>query len=276
VSFYTNGTLLGSATANQDRPDIAAQCGGTSAHGFSFGTPYNLWTGTPYSISAYASNTPSGPTSLLSGSPKTITCNPLPWWQVKDGDVQSAGDLASQVAYGKTFDLDGPGGFPGIPAYAGSTNITPPVVISSTSWIAKSTPVGAKVYNYAYFVNLIPADVTAIMNVVNTSDVAGSLTSGSATHDANNYYWYKYDGAINSAQPLTIPAVNIGARKIILIIDNANLNITGNINLTKGAGVFMVIVKGNIVVAPGVGGGGAPNMEGLYLTDGTGSISSSV
>ncbi|MCL4529450.1 MAG: hypothetical protein M1282_08560, partial [Chloroflexi bacterium] len=44
--------------------------------------------------------------------------------------------------------------------------------------------------------------------------------------------------------------------------DSANFNINGNINLTKGQGFFLVIVRGNIAVAPGVGGGAGPNLEG--------------
>jgi hypothetical protein len=104
------------------------------------------------------------------------------------------------------------------------------------------------------------------MNPVNIANVAGSLTSG-GTHDTNNYYWYKYDGAANGNQSLTIPSLALGTRKVILLVDNADLNITGNINLTAGSGFFTVIVKGNINVASGVGGG--VNLEGLYFADGT-------
>ena len=58
---------------------------------------------------------------------------------------------------------------------------------------------------------------------------------------------------------------------MILLVDSANFNIGGNINLTRGRGFFMVIVRGNIAVAPTVGGapGQSPNLEGLYLADGT-------
>jgi hypothetical protein len=63
--------------------------------------------------------------------------------------------------------------------------------------------------------------------------------------------------------------VNIGTRKVILLVDNADVNITGNINLTDGQGFFMLIVKGNVNIDPAVGGGGSANLEGLYFADGT-------
>jgi hypothetical protein len=159
----------------------------------------------------------------------------------------------------------GTGGFPGVPAYGGSTWLTG-ANVSTTGWLVNSTVTNSKVYNYDYFANLIPDDITAIMNPVDTSDVSASLTTG-GTPDAKSYYWYKYDGAANG--PLTIPAVDFGARKVILMVNNADLNITGDINLTVGQGFFMVIVKGNIIVDPGVGGGGNHNLVGLYFADGT-------
>jgi hypothetical protein len=192
----------------------------------------------------------------------------LAWWQVKDSDIQSSGDLASAVYTNDYFDLPGSGGFPGIPAYAGTTNLTG-ADVSPVGWLVKNTPMGVRTYDYAYFANQIPADITAIMNSVDTTNVPGSFTSGSAVHDTNDYYWYKYDGALNGNQALTIPATDIGTRKVILMVDNADVNITGNINLTRGQGFFMLVVKGNINVDALVGGGVSPNLEGLYLADGT-------
>jgi hypothetical protein len=179
---------------------------------------------------------------------------------VKDSDVQSAGDLTSNVPVGSYFGLLGTGGFPGIPAYGGDTWLTG-ANVSTTGWLVNSTVTNSKVYNYDYFANQIPDDITPIITSVDTADVAGSLTSG-GTADPNSYYWYKYDGAVNGNQPLSVPAVNFGARKVILLVDNADLDITGNISLTTGQGFFMVIVKGNINVDPGV-----TNLEGLYFTD---------
>lgn len=106
------------------------------------------------------------------------------------------------------------------------------------------------------------------MNAVDVTDIAGSLTLGDAIHVEDNYYWYKYDGTLNGNQALTIPAVDLGTRKVILMVDNADANITGNIHLTDGSGFFMLIVNGNINVDATIGGEATPNLEGLYLADG--------
>jgi len=205
---------------------------------------------------------PGGPTPTPTPTP---TPAPGPWWQVKDSDVQSAGDLLSNVPTGSYFGTLGTGGYPGVPAYGGSTGLTG-ANVSSVGWLVNSSVTNPKTYNYDYFANQIPDEITAVMNSINPADVAASLTSG-GTPDANGYYWYKYDGATNGA--LSIPAVDFGTRKIILMVDNADLNITGNIDLTVGQGLFVVIVKGNISVDPGVGGGGNHNLAGLYFADGT-------
>jgi hypothetical protein len=207
----------------------------------------------------------SGNLACTSTTPVTIL-PPSPWWQVGDSDVQSAGDLISGVfGIGNFFNLDGPGGFPGVTSYGGITNLTP-ANVSSTGWLASSLPVGQRNYDYAYFANQISDDITSVTNSVDTADVSASLTSGDSTHDTNDFYWYKYDGATNGSQPLTIPEVNIGTRKVILLVDNADVNITGNINLTDGEGFFMLISEGKVDVDPTVGGGVVPNLEGIYIT----------
>lgn len=195
---------------------------------------------------------------------------PASWWQVKDSDVQSAGDLVSTVPEisGNRFNLAGLGGYPGVSAYGGYTNLTG-ANVSSTGWLAESTSINQSIYDYAYFANQIPEDITTTINSIDTADASGNLTSESSTHDVNNFYWYKYDGTVNGNQALTISATNIGTRKVILMVDNADANITGNVNLTDGQGFFMLIVRGDINVDPLVGGGAIPNLEGLYLADGT-------
>lgn len=190
----------------------------------------------------------------------------LSWWQVGDSDIQSSGDLISIVPSGNYFNLPGVGGFPGIPAYAGTTSLTGEDV-SAVGWLVNNTPIGLRGYDYAYFANQIPEDILAGMNSIDTADVSGSLSSG-GTPDGNDYYWYKYDGASNGNQDLTIPETNIGSRKVILMVDNANVNITGNINLVDGQGFFMLVVNGNINIDPTLGDSGGPNLEGLYFANG--------
>lgn len=207
----------------------------------------------------------------------TVAVNPSkaadPWWQVKDADVESGGDLTSTISSGQNFDLAGSGGFPGVPGYSGSTNLTASNV-SITSWLAKNTITNSKVYNYQSLVSQIPTSISSTFNTISAIDnVATDLISSTATHDINNYYWFMYNGSTNGNQAINLPAVNLNGRKVILLVNGADLNITGNVN-TEG-GFFMVLVGkngagtyGNINVNPSVGGGASANLEGIYEADG--------
>lgn len=187
-----------------------------------------------------------------------------PWWQVKDSDVQTNGNLTSQVPSSQVFDLPGGGTFPGIPAYGGSTNLTN-TSVSAKGWLANSPWTNPKVYNYDFFANQIPSDVVMkpITAIDDTQIVAGDQTK-------YGYAWYKYEGTDHSGQPLTVDAAtHIFNKKVVVLVDNADLDINSTINLADGQGFFMVIVKGNIVVSQAVGGGAAPNLEGIYVADGS-------
>lgn len=200
-----------------------------------------------------------------------ITVNSVPndpWWQVKDSDIQSNGDLTSAVPTAKYFGDVGGGKFPGVPAYSGGTNLTEANVAASPyNWIAQSPWSNPKQFDYAYFYNLIPSDI--LNNNLKTINSVNDIINATATPDANGYEWYKYDGA--GVQSLTVDnPIQIGDRKIILFVANANLDVNANINTrTLGSGFFMAIVNGNIAVSPSLGGGAVPNLVGLYVADGT-------
>ena len=193
--------------------------------------------------------------------------NNNPWWQVKDSDVQTNGDLTSKVPSSQFFDLPGAGTYPGIPAYGGSTQDTiTSTNVSTKGWLANSPWSSPKVFDYAYFANQIPSDITPT-SLDGGVDVANALTTqGSPQY---GYYWYKYDGANNGGADLNLPAIDFTNRKVILLVANANLNITGNINLTKGQGFFLAITgksadgtRGNITVNSNV-----TSIVGLYVAD---------
>lgn len=192
-----------------------------------------------------------------------------PWWQVKDSDIQSNGYLSSKVPAGSFFGLPGLGGYPGVVAYGTTTNLTGTNVSETSKWLANSSWTPKGIYNYAYFAGQIPADVTP--TPVDSSNLSSQImTTGTEQY---GYYWYKYDGAApaNAGAPLSLSSpISIGTKKVILLVDNADFNIGKTINgITKGQGFFLVIVKGNIKVDPGVGGGVGPNLEGLYVADNT-------
>lgn len=133
--------------------------------------------------------------------------------------------------------------------------------------MANSSYTGLRLFDSSYFLNSIPADV--IPTVITSSSIDATAFSGSG-----DYEWYEYDGAVNGDLTIATP-INFGSRKVILIVKNANLIIGGDITFTKGSGFFMSIaakdingLKGNIIVDPAVGGGGVPNLDGIYIADG--------
>jgi len=196
---------------------------------------------------------------------------PLPWWQVKDSDVSTNGSLNSAVPKGKYFDIVGDGGYPGIPAYGDTTNLTS-TNVSATHWLANSGYSGIKTYDSSFFLNAIPSDTT--INQITSSPIDTTfLNSGVVSLDG--YYWYAYDGS-------SIPDLNINGnvsltnKKVILIAKGANIIINGDITLTDGSGFFLAIAgkdadgnNGNITISPTVGGGTStsPNLEGIFVAD---------
>jgi hypothetical protein len=207
---------------------------------------------------------------LGSASSVVTSANANAWWQVKDSDIATNGNLVSLVPTSRFFGIAGTGGFPGIPGYGGATNLSN-TTVSSTGWLTQNTITNPKVFDYQSFVDRIPSDV--VFNVINTSSVNNS--SFNASNSYYGYVWYKYSGGV----PLSIDGqINVGSKKIILLVDSNDLIINNNIKLTLGNGFFMAIVgktaggtKGNIIVNPTVGGvppQASANIEGIYEADG--------
>lgn len=210
-------------------------------------------------------NTALGP--ICTDQATVAAINQQPWWQVKDGDLQTGGDLGSvNIPEFMFFDLKGPGGFPGVPGYGGTTDLTNSSV-SEKGWLANSKVTSPNTYNYQYFANQIPAGT--VINTISSTSI-GSLDLAAGNVDpSTGYYWYKYDGSTNNNTALSVDsAINIGNKKVILFVNAADLDINAQINLTKGSGFFMAIVGKDITVDPSVGGGTGPNLEGIYEADG--------
>lgn len=195
---------------------------------------------------------------------------PRGWWQVRDADIISNGSVTSLIPTTCTlpgcnpiFDLDGTGTFPGVIMAGGSTDFSAGVgngTVSSKNWQANTTYQG-KTYNYDYFENLIPTDIT--FNPVSGSVNGGTFASGGT--QSRGFVWYKATGdlTINSQVNLN------GSRKVILLVDGGNLNIQGNINIqAKGQGFFSAIVSGNINIDPSVTHPNQPALEGIFMADG--------
>jgi hypothetical protein len=174
---------------------------------------------------------------------------PDPWWQVRDGDVTAGGDLISLIPAACTlpgctpqFELDGAGGFPGVPLYSGTTNLTTGDV-SSLGWLVNSSFMSTKTYDYAYFARIIPPEIT--FNEITSPSITGNVLSSTGTA-VNGVYWFRFSGAATGLDLTLSSAANLCARKVVLMVDSANLNIQGNINVTDSSGFFMVLVGENI------------------------------
>lgn len=201
------------------------------------------------------------------GTPQTKSCNIQacpPWWQVKDSDVSSRRDLTSIVPTGKFFGLPGPGGYPGAAAYSGTTNLTS-AKVSQTGWIANSAVGSPKVYDYRYFANLLPAD-TVISTL--SSNVLDQTAIDANTTPSYGYYWYRYDGSVSGLDLKVDSTLTIGSKKVVVMVNSSDFAVNARVNLTDGVGFFLVVVNGNITVDPSVSGG-TPDLEGLYVADGT-------
>jgi len=203
---------------------------------------------------------------------------PGPWWQVQDGDIYSSGNIISIISpvcslpYCIPFlNLDGFGGYPGIPISPNSLILGTSGEISSTNWNSIANLSLKK--SYSFFEKQIPSN-TEITNIT-ANTVEGDYFSSEGIL-SNGAYWYKYTNPEN--QDFTINSdIDIGSRKVILLINGSDLYIKGKINLTDGEGFFMVVVgksnsenKGNIYIDPEVSGDVDyyPEIEGLLFADG--------
>jgi hypothetical protein len=190
--------------------------------------------------------------------------SPQPWWITIDSDVQGA-NISSTIPAGGYLGYPGSGGYPGIPVYSSASNLT-----SSTSsqigWIASSGLVTSKTFNYNYFSNSAPD--TVVFNTLSSPTITQSdIASGVISPDG--YYWYKYVGNGNTVN--ITEDIDIGNRKVIIFLEESNLNIGGKINLTDGVGFILTVVDGNLTIDPAVGGSfdTSPDIEGIVIADGT-------
>jgi hypothetical protein len=214
---------------------------------------------------------------VMSGSVRcsdTATLNVNPnvdaWWQSIDGDISTNGNLRTEIPSSCTppscqpyLSLEGEGGYPGVPSYAGVANFGDGDV-SLTNWLAQTRTRYKRTYNYAFFEKLIPSDVP--LNEITDSTVNGGyFVSGGTSY--RGYVWYHYSGPLD----LTINSnINLpGDRKVILLVEDANLNIQGRINLVKGRGFFMAIVEGDTRVDSSVAHPTQTELEGIFFSEGT-------
>lgn len=222
---------------------------------------------------------PGGSTTCQDTSSVSVT-SPVAWWQVKDGDVYSGGNIASLIprtcslpVCNPVFSLDGDGGYPGVVIYAGSQydfkSGESKGRVSSRGWLANTSYQGSSNYTYAFFARQIPSDV--VINEIALPSVTGGYFN-SGTSSPRGYTWFRRQG------DLTISGGDLnltGSRKVILLVKGGNLNINARININdRGQGFFAAIVgkdasggKGDILVDPSVSHPTRPELEGIFLAD---------
>jgi len=209
-----------------------------------------------------------------------------PWWQVKDADVTAYGDLVSLIpascslpVCNPVFGLKGLGGFPGVPVYGGVTadfaagTGTGNAAEVPYNWLVNSLYSSSRIYNYDFFERQIPSDVT-FTEITTPTVNGGDFNSGGAP--SRGYVWYHYNGATLGDMTISGEVNLTGSRRAVLLVDGADLYITGRINIqSPGNGFFMVVVgkdanglKGNIIVDPSVSHPTSPGLEGIFVAEG--------
>jgi hypothetical protein len=73
VYFFDGNRYLGSATADQYRPDLAGAYG-AGYHGFTWSDDVSLFDGALHSVSVHTG--PSASSPVLNNSPRTVLCQP--------------------------------------------------------------------------------------------------------------------------------------------------------------------------------------------------------
>lgn len=199
---------------------------------------------------------------------------PLAWWQVREADVVTSGDVKSDIPYTTCtgsctpiFSLrknDGTG-YNGVTIYGSSSAFDfgagpgDPLgtnrIGERDHWLVSADVSPSQTYNYDYFSSKVPSG--AVITSVSSADAKQRIETGGTAY--NGYYWYKAIGNLD-LNPITIP----NGKKVILLIEAGNLNLNGDVNLTDGQAFFMAVVNGNINV-----GAAVTTVKGLYVADGT-------
>jgi len=232
------------------------------------------------------------PTTLLTTESQAMTSHDYAWstagtkyWRVRTSNGSNTanspvwsfttslgGPTPPPAGSGYYFDLKGDGGYPGIPAYKDTTNLTS-ANVSEEGWLAHSGYNPTKIYNSAYFINAIPADLVPTL-ITDNPLPDNYFASHTGTTDSGGNEWFEFDPSIGSPN-YTIQSEGLGSKKVILFARNGDVNLTGPITLTKGQGSFLLITTGNIIVDPTVGSDPASvteaspaNLEGIFVSDG--------
>ena len=219
-------------------------------------------------ISPY--NSATLPLTCATSTASASVISPNAWWQVAGADVWAKGSITSSIpdtcalpGCNSSFDLDGVGGFPGVPVYATSYDFSLGIgdsgVASSKGWLANASYRGQS-FGFTYFDQLSRSVDEASWN--NISSLDQGVIDGATL--VGGYTWLRYNGASGDLT-LTGPITISGGKKVILFVENAGLIVGGDIAIdAPGTDFFMAIVDTDMTIDPAVS-----TLDGLYVVDGT-------
>lgn len=220
-------------------------------------------------------------------SPATI--NPAGWWQDKEGDLVTNGDITSIITGGCVIDpicnegliVFDAGDYPGVPQAGGSINVgaNGGVISLGYDWNSRPITYGGPTLSYTSFRNKLPSSVTPQVIAAGPVSQATLTTGGTEYPVGSGYFYYEYTGAPDLIILDGSGTVNLAGRKVILFAQS-NVQIQSKIQVTNGTGVFILISSGNIVIEPTVAGPmeaptPLPDLEGIFFAQGqfrTGSL----
>lgn len=194
-----------------------------------------------------------------------------PWWQVVGGSVTTNGNLVSRIPSTCVMPMCNPyfilsstnsraGALSsGISGSFGSGQV------SNSGWLAERSFYSSRRYNYEYFEGKL-RDIYSV-NINKTSLNASDFSGGITPVYENGFEYYFYDGALYSSNLTINDSFDFGARKVVIVVNNASVNINGNLNVNDGQGFLLIVSKNDIVISDSVGGGSGPHIEALLFAD---------
>ncbi len=215
--------------------------------------------------------------------PFEITVSPaFKWWQVKEGVVAAHRNIQSRIP---AACATSPICFPYL--IRNELPNSPAVAVHGGTLDLYGGSVSSNGYNWNVQTSAYNQNRFAVGDLLDKSAIASATTiSGSFTGNDletvgsahNGYVIFTYDGAAYGSQlTLTTPhpddIINIGSRKVILLVTDANVRIERDIQLNNGEGLFLLVTTDDILIDPGIGGlqetpQAIPDLEGIYIAEG--------
>ena len=211
--------------------------------------------------------------------------NTSAWWQTKEGDLVTNGDMFSEIPGGCVTDvlcnesliIYDTGDFPGVPQAGGSIDVgaNGGVISLVYNWRAEGTTYDGPALSYSYFRNKLPSSVIPQAVAVNPLSGATLAAGGTEYPVGSGYHYYEYTGG-GGLQILNAGDIDLGSRKVIVFAPGS-VSIESKILVQNGLGSFVLISGGNISVAPAVSGpqefstctdnNCTPDLEGIYFSE---------